>query len=239
MYSLKLGDYTNVYGDISDLCVLRKLHDFTLGGTKVTGDIASLAGLPSSCVSIDCHSNKTDEIGIYGDIGDLASLTQVSTWIIGNTYVEGALSDMFPEVNPNVGTLYLWESSVNITGDLSVINAKLPNLANARFSWLNLAPAALDNLPKLWFLDLGNCDYSEADVDQILAYVYAARMINTSNSAHYLLLAGGTSATPSGTYEDVATPSAGLEYAYKLHNDPDEEGFKTWANITWNGGQAT
>ena len=145
---------------------------------------------------------------------------------------------MLPEVNPTLTTLYLWGSTVSITGDFSDITAKLPNLGNTRFQNLNLAPAPLDNLTKLYNLDLSYNDYSQADVDQFLAYLYAARMGNVAGSAHAAYFQSGTSEAPSGTYQDATPPTTGKEYAYKLHNDPDAEGFKKWA-IQWAGGQAT
>jgi len=237
---LRLGDYTNVYGDISVITQLRNLETIYLSGTLVHGDIANLVGLPSTIVGLDLHTNTAGHggDGVYGDIANLAGLTSLTFISIGNTYIEGALSDMFPEANPTLTTFYLWGPTVNITGDFSDINAGLPNLMNARLQGLNLAPAALDNLTKLYYLDLSYSDYSEAEVDQILGYLYAARAVNVAPQAHTLLLNAGTSAAPSGTYQDASPPTTGKEFAYKLHNDPDTEGFKTWA-ITWNGGQAT
>ena len=43
------------------------------------------------------------------------------------------------------------------------------------------------------------------------------------------LLIHGSNASPSGIYQDGDPPTTGKEYAYELENDPESEGFNTWA----------
>ena len=61
---LRLGDYTNVYGDIAVLKQLRKVQNIYISGTKVHGDIADLAGLSSTVGVLDLHSNTTGNGGV-------------------------------------------------------------------------------------------------------------------------------------------------------------------------------
>jgi len=72
---------------------------------------------------------------------------------------------------------------------------------------------------------------SQADLDDILARLYADRALFT-NANPTLNIAGGNP-PPSGVYQDANPPTTGKEYAYKLVNDPDGEGFNKWT-ITMN-----
>jgi len=72
---------------------------------------------------------------------------------------------------------------------------------------------------------------SQADLDDILARLYADRALFTY--ANPVLNIGGSNPPPSGVYQDATPPTMGKEYAYKLVNDPDVEGFNKWT-ITMN-----
>jgi hypothetical protein len=71
-----------------------------------------------------------------------------------------------------------------------------------------------------------NCGLSQADVDAVLAAIYARRASFTATAPS--LNISGTNADPSGVYQDADPPTTGLEYVYELRNDPEAEGFKKW-----------
>lgn len=71
------------------------------------------------------------------------------------------------------------------------------------------------------------CSETQATVDDILLRLYTDRALFTYATPE-LNIAGNNSA-PSGTYQDATPPTTGKEYAYKLENDPDAEGFNVWA----------
>ena len=68
-----------------------------------------------------------------------------------------------------------------------------------------------------------------ATVDLILADLYAGGAGFTA--AAPTLNIGGTNAAPSGVYQDVVTPSTGMEYIWELVN-----AFTKHWTITYNGG---
>jgi hypothetical protein len=80
-----------------------------------------------------------------------------------------------------------------------------------------------------------NCGLLEADVDAVLAAIYARRASFTYATPS--LNVGSDNEAPSGIYQDGDPPTTGLEYVYELANDPESEGFNTWV-ITYNGGVA-
>jgi hypothetical protein len=90
---------------------------------------------------------------------------------------------------------------------------------------------------KIRDLHVEDCAWNQAMVDALLLDIYTNRASFTSIVTPILLTIQANNETPSGIYQDDATPSTGLEYVYKLANDPDAEGFKKW-KITWNGGIA-
>ena len=67
---------------------------------------------------------------------------------------------------------------------------------------------------------------TQANIDDIMLRLYTDRASFTY--ATPVLNVGGTNPNPSGVYQDATPPTSGLEYAYKLVNDPDAEGFNTW-----------
>jgi surface protein len=70
---------------------------------------------------------------------------------------------------------------------------------------------------------------AQADLDSFLEACYNARAANVGG--HTLAFDTWGTQGLSGVYQDDETPSTGLEWAYKLNNDPDTEGFAFW-NIT-------
>lgn len=98
-----------------------------------------------------------------------------------------------------------------------------------------ISPVGISALTKISDIRIYSNGYSSAVVDATLQEMYTHRMGFTAASPS--LRIGGNNATPSGIYQNATPPTTGLEYVYKLVNDPDLEGFKKWA-ISWNGGSA-
>ena len=72
-----------------------------------------------------------------------------------------------------------------------------------------------------------NCDsMSSANLDLLLASIYAQRA-SISWETPALDISSLTN-NPTGVYQDATPPTTGLEYVYKLVNDPDVEGFNVW-----------
>ena len=94
-------------------------------------------------------------------------------------------------------------------------------LLNADLSSLNFSSASnLTNF--LW-----NCDaMSAANLDLLLASIYAQRASITWETP--ALDISTLTNDPTGVYQDATPPTTGLEYVYKLVNDPDAEGFNVW-----------
>ena len=67
---------------------------------------------------------------------------------------------------------------------------------------------------------------SAANLDLLLASIYAQRALITW--ATPALDISSLPNDPTGVYQDATPPTTGLEYVYKLVNDPDAEGFNVW-----------
>jgi len=80
-----------------------------------------------------------------------------------------------------------------------------------------------------------NRSLTQANVDAIIASVYARRMAFTYATPS--LNVGGTNATPTGVYQSVCPATTALEQVHNLANDGCGEGHNTWT-VTWNGGSA-
>jgi hypothetical protein len=83
----------------------------------------------------------------------------------------------------------------------------------------------------LWHFEYEDCDLTQAEVDLLLQRLYNRRTYLTAFSPTFYLGDSGigrNNANPSGTYHNATPPMTGLEYVYKLVNDPDSEGFRHW-----------
>ena len=67
---------------------------------------------------------------------------------------------------------------------------------------------------------------SAGNLDLLLASIYAQRASITW--ATPALDISSLDNDPTGVYQDATPPTTGLEYVYKLVNDPDAEGFNVW-----------
>jgi len=166
-----------------------------------------------------------------------------------------------PELSNLTGLVHLYLTNNQLTGGIPAALGDLSNLTVLNLGNNQLSgdlPAELGNLSSLLQLhlytnQLGSTEagalhldaiqeifmhhnaMTEAEVDSAIDDVYAYRASYTDATPE--LNVGGTNAAPSGVYQDATPPTTGLEKVFKLANDPDAEGFNTWA-ITWNGGAA-
>ena len=75
-------------------------------------------------------------------------------------------------------------------------------------------------------IQMASVTMTEAQVDDVLLRLYTDRAIFTDATPE--LNIGGTNPDPSGIFQDATPPTTGKEYAFKLVNDPDVEGFFVW-----------
>lgn len=132
------------------------------------------------------------------------------------------------------GVTYLSASWCSlITGDLSDVPAEVTTLH--AYHCPLISPVGIHLLTSINDIRIYDNGYSSAVVDAVLEEMYTHRMSFTA--AAPALQIGGTNAAPSGVYQNASPPTTGLEYVYKLVNDPDGDGHKKWA-ISWTGGSA-
>lgn len=163
---------------------------------------------------------------------------QCATWF-GLTVAGGRVTQIALPNNNLAGTLGGFQLSVfsslaviTLYGNLSLTgnigHLVVPPLVRAYY--IRSLPGIagwpdLSNNISMRVYDAFDNAYSEADVDGTLMELYETRMLRTWAGVIAINLSGSNSA-PSGVYQDSAAPSSGLEYVYKLVNDPDGEGFK-------------
>jgi hypothetical protein len=164
---------------------------------------------------------------ITGDLSDVpAGVTYLSVY--GCPRITGDLSD----VPARVTTLSVSNCPL-ITGDLSDVPAGVTIL----YAYVapSISPVGIQHLTDISDIRIDSNNYSTSVVDSVLLAMYNSRMGFTAAAPS--LQIGGTNAAPSGTYQNADPPTTGLEYVYKLVNDPDGDGHRKWA-ISWTGGSA-
>lgn len=142
--------------------------------------------------------------------------------------ITGDLSDV-----PAGVTILSVDGCPRITGDLS----DLPAGVTILYAYVapSISPVGIQHLTDISDIRINSNNYSTAVVDSVLLAMYNSRMGFTAAAPS--LQIGGTNAAPSGTYQNADPPTTGLEYVYKLVNDPDGDGHRKWA-ISWTGGSA-
>lgn len=233
LYTTKSGTFnpTIVASDTSGI-----VWDFGDGSATYTG------GTPSH--SYADGTQKTVRI-TFDDPTLVTELNFPSMSMVG----EWPLSSLAKFTSLNVFTAYL-NAGLNVSGLLadipsSIVNFRIYNTASTLTGSLSNAPAGILYLylfssfcninggtTPLIAVAINNIrvestSTTQANIDDILSRLYADRA--SFNFATPALNVGGTNPNPTGTYADATPPTTGLEYAYKLVNDPDAEGFKKWA----------
>lgn len=248
--NITTGENTNIGGDLASLVGLTELTTLNLGEHQAQqiGDIALLANFPkltyvyktngfsgqlsglagmTQLTHVDLHSNTANG-GVTGGLADIATLVNLTALWLHTTYVVGDLADLAPMTLLNTLSLGDTYGDGQITGALADL-AAFP-LLEKLYLRSNVGIVG-DGIPaictKLWHIWMPSMGWSQPEVDAILASIYANRAsFAHAVYGHDLTLTGN--ATPSGAYQDATPPTTGLEYIYKLANDPDDEGFKKW-----------
>ncbi|MCB0071297.1 MAG: hypothetical protein KDE20_07560 [Caldilineaceae bacterium] len=145
------------------------------------------------------YAYTNDSLNVSGDLLLLPSVLQYLRIEASLSTVHGYMSDLPPALRE----IRANDSHVEISGGSTAI---LATGLRVIFLYTN--------------------DLSQAQLDSILYRLYTDRA--TFTYATPAAVIGGTNPDPSGTYQDATPPTTGLEYAYKLVNDPDTEGFHKW-----------
>lgn len=227
----------SIVGDIANLAGLSNLSVIYIAGCGIHGDVASLAGM-TQLTKLDLHSHVFGGgVGIYGDLADITTLVNLTQIILGNTLVGGDIANLN-------GMTSLWRIDLYgltagtglVTGSLSDI-AALDGVKYYDLRKCSITGGDLGSNPLTEYLLMQDLGWAQATVDAFIEALYVNRAIYTgvAYGQRHTLNISGTNAAPSGVYQDATPPTTGLEYVYKLANDPDAEGFKQW-NITYTGG---
>lgn len=200
------------------------------GGTAHEYATAGTYQLSISNMAIITYLRVEDQSIVGGDISGW-TLPNLTIFDIANTSVSGDISSW--TLPSTVGYIYL--DRTGVSGDISSwsIPAGLNTLSLYNTSVSGTPNISANTTMREYRID--NCGLLAANVDAILASVYANRADFTY--ATPALNVGGTNAAPSGAYADEDPPTTGLGYVYELANDPETEGFNTWT-ITYTGGTA-
>ena len=194
-----------------------KFQSQSMTGTWPLSSLAKFTAL----THLVAHSNAS--LNISGSIADApAGLTQLH---LGST--SSNITGRIADAPAGLTHLHLYSTSSNITGSIADAPAGLTQLylysTSSNISGGATAMAAVG----IREIRCESSSTTQANIDDILARLYADRASFTY--ATPALNVGGTNPNPTGTYADATPPTTGLEYAYKLVNDPDAEGFKKWA----------
>lgn len=198
----------------------------TLNSNNLTGDIGDIDwGNLTSLIYLYLNSNS-----ISGDIANVSGLTSLTRLYCHATSVSGDIVNLGGLTSLNI--LYLYAASVS--GDIANLGG-LTSLTNLHLYTTSVSAGTIGTLVATRDCQIQNCGWSQAAVDALLADMYAERAAFTYATPS--LNVGANNSVPSGVYQDATPPTTGLEYVFKLANDPDAEGFNTWT-ITYNGGVA-
>ena len=184
----------------------------------------SLVDLPTGMTYLNLFYTSSPITGSFADLpAGMAGLHLDVT----PSAITGSLADL----PAGMTDIRLGGTSSPITGSF----ADLP--AGMLYLYLNDTPSVIigGTSPlaaiRIRYIYAQSSSESQADLDDILARLYADRALFTYANPS-LNIAGGNP-PPSGVYQDANPPTTGKEYAYKLVNDPDAEGFNKWT-ITMN-----
>lgn len=209
---------------------------WTVDNVEIFDNMFETADIANPDVSAWNMSNATSIYGIFSDA--VSAQPDVSQWDVSNVVEFGSafasvaysgldlsnwntqsatsISSMFAYggCNPDISGFNV--SAVTSFGSLFYMNSTInPNLR----TW-DMSQAGSMSL--MFYQATG---VTQANVDNFLAALYEHRASFTWASPTVDL---SYCASPSGVYQNNATPTTGKEYIYKLENDPSTEGFKKW-----------
>ena len=158
---------------------------------------------------------------LFGDIG--GGIVKYISNITGAFYIYGSPNAYIRASELPLGGWGYIISGTKINGSLSDLP---PNAYNYDFANTNITASAMFASDVIHYLYANNNNWTQSDVDTVIASIYANRANYTY--ATPTLNIGGNNAAPSGVYQYAATPTTGKEMIYALVNDPDGEGFNKW-----------
>jgi len=184
---------------------------------KFTGSI----DLPGSLVNFNIDGNTPTNI--TGTLADIPSA--VTDFRVQNT--ASIITSTVADLPAGMRILYVFRTPSIITGTVAELPASALHIRAYETSSIITgtdigAPAATG----IQTLHMQSTAYTAAQLDTLLQYIHTYRA-NWTNNAPSLNI-GGTNPAPGGIYQDATPPTTGKEYAFKLENDPDGEGFNTW-----------
>jgi len=174
-----------------------------------------------------------------GVLGDLAALTLLSEEL-------GLSTCIWPAGTHDISTLAaltlltdlrIHHSNFSVIGDL----AALTTLTSMEELYVGPSgdftvsgPTGVDGMTGLALFIIERSRLGQAELDQVLADLYAGRMGYTAPAP--VARINGQTDEASGIYQDATPPTTGKEFIYKLANDPDADGFNTWSIQYTEGG---
>ena len=209
---------TDLVTAISPLLSLTALTDITAHTNA--GLIMPLSDLPASLT----YAHFGNCTLLTGDLSDLPA-SMITAYFNSCSLLMGALSDL-----PASLTHASFYNCPLLTGALSDLPASMTYASF--YNCPLLTGDSIGHMTGLGTCQIQDCQFIEAEVDAILADMYAERANFTDNTPE--LNIGGNNEEPSGIYQYSANPLTGKEHIYALVNDDDAEGFKKWA-ITYTG----
>lgn len=161
LYAINLNG-TNVYGNIGVLAGKTKLQQINLGNSvnetyigpsenKITGNIASFAGLPM------LYTISLQNTGVTGDFADVVNVPRLASIYVTNTAVTGDMEDFAVSKMPNLSVLDVGNCA-GITGDVENLagNTKLYNLQLYGTNVTGDIGEALEDCTTLTSVNIGN-----------------------------------------------------------------------------------
>lgn len=193
-----------------------------LSGTGLSGDIGSWTW-PSATVSIAIFGMA----GITGDISGWTLPANLQNIRLYSTNVSGDISGWTIPTGSGGGLTSFQIHATDVTGDIS--GWTIP----ATMQYFYIYGTGLSGVPNISALTaireiaILDCGLSQANIDAWMLALYNRRAAFTYATPS--MLAQGTNAAPSGTYQDGDPPDTGKEYIYELKLDPEAEGFRKWS----------
>jgi hypothetical protein len=178
----------------------------------------ALADLPSTMKTL---SLSTTSSVITGALADLPSTMQQLYLSTTSSVITGALADL----PSTMQQLYLYSTSSVITGALADLPSTMQQLY--LYSTSSVITGGATHAPYgITDIRLHSTSMSQANVNDVINRIYADRASFTYATPQ--LQIGGTNPDPSGTYQNVCSPTTELEKVYELVNDQCGGNFNNW-----------
>ena len=205
----------NSLTDIGTVTNLVSLTYLNLSSNSLT-DIGTVTNL-TALTYINLYSNSLTDIGT---VTNLMLLTYIS--LPNNSLTDiGTVTNLILLTYINLSNNSLTDvgTATNLTSLTSL------NLSNNSLTDIG----TVTNLMLLTYINLSNNSLTQVYLDITLNDIYVARSGYTSPVS--LLINANVGSPPSGVYQDATPPTTGLEFVFKLENDPDAEGFNLWSIV--------